>query len=166
MLDNSVQVATAARQAGAKILHCPISFQPGHSEISDTSYGILADVKGGACFTAGSWNSDFCVEMMPQPGDLVVKGKSGLCAFQSTNLEFLLRQQSISTVVLAGFLTNCCVESTMRTAYEKGFQVYTLRDCTAATSLEAHESTLEHNFGMFSIPTTSGDVMRALQASS
>ena len=39
-----------------------------------------------------------------------------------------------ATVAIAGFLTNCCVESTMRTAYEKGFDVYTLTDCTATVS--------------------------------
>jgi biuret amidohydrolase len=163
VLENSVQVASMARQAGARILHCPISFQPGHEEISNSPYGILKDVKGGACFTAGTWGADICSAMMPHSGDLVVKGKSGLCGFESTNLEFLLRQHGIQTIVLAGFLTNCCVESTMRTAYEKGFKVYTLKDCTAATSIEAHQSTLEHNFGMFSIPTTSGNIISALK---
>jgi nicotinamidase-related amidase len=61
--------------------------------------------------------------MKPKEGDLIVKGKSGLCGFQSTNLDFLLRQNDIKNVVLAGFLTNCCVESTMRTAYEYGYRV-------------------------------------------
>jgi nicotinamidase-related amidase len=44
--------------------------------------------------------------------------------------------------VLAGFLTNCCVESTMRVAYEKGYNVITLTDCTAATSPAEQVSTL------------------------
>jgi len=101
--------------------------------------------------------------MRPSAGDLVVKGKSGLCGFQSTNLDFLLRQKQTKNVVLGGFLTNCCVESTMRTAYENGYNVYTLKDCVAATSMEAQEATLEHNFGMFSIPTTSTEVMNAIQ---
>ena len=45
------------------------------------------------------------------------------------NLEFILRSKGMETVVLAGFLTNCCVESTMRSAYERGFNVITLKDC-------------------------------------
>jgi nicotinamidase-related amidase len=56
------------------------------------------------------------------------------------------------------------LQSTMRKAYEKGYKVYTLKDCTAATSMQAHEATLEHNFGMFSIPTTSEDIKTAIQA--
>ena len=110
----------------------------------------------------GEWGADFAPSMRPHPGDFIVKGKSGLCGFESTNLDFLLRQKGISHVILAGFLTNCCVESTMRSAYEKGYKVYTLKDCTAATSVEAHEATIQHNFGMFSIPTTSDEIMTAL----
>jgi nicotinamidase-related amidase len=102
--------------------------------------------------------------MKPAEGDLVCKGKSGLCGFASTNLDFLLRQNGCKNVVLGGFLTNCCVESTMRTAYELGYQVYTLKDCCAATSVAAHDGTFEHNFGMFSIPTTSAEIMSALKS--
>jgi len=102
--------------------------------------------------------------MKPTKGDLIVKGKSGLCGFQSTNLDFLLRHHDIKNVILGGFLTNCCVESTMRTAYEHGYSVYTLQDCVAATSMEAQEATLEHNFGMFSTKTNSTEIKEAIKA--
>ena len=116
MLANSRAAVPAARAAGCTIIHCPISFEPGHHEIAKNPYGILAGVKEGGCFTAGDWGADFCEGMKPAPGDLVVKGKSGLCGFESTNLQFLLSQSGTKNVVLAGFLTNCCVESTMRAA--------------------------------------------------
>jgi nicotinamidase-related amidase len=156
-------MAAAARASGARVIHCPIVFEKGHHEISSLPYGILKGVKDGEAFLNGEFGADFCDQMKPVPGDLVVKGKSGLCGFASTNLDFLLRQAQTKNVVLAGFLTNCCVESTMRSAYEKGYQVYTLQDCLAATSLAAQDATLEHNFGMFSIPTTSVQVMAALK---
>ena len=162
VLEKSSNLANFAREKGCTIIHCPISFDDGHSEISANPYGILAGVKEGAAFTNGSWGADFCPTMRPQQGDLVAKGKSGLCGFESTNLDFLLRQKKAENVVLGGFLTNCCVESTMRSAYEKGYKVYTLKDCVAATSMEAQEATLQHNFGMFSIPTTSDDVKDAI----
>jgi len=88
-----------------------------------------------------------------------VKGNSGLCGFKSTNLEFLLGQSGAKNVVLGGFLTNCCVESTMRSGYERGFKVYTLKDCVAATSLPAQDATLEYNFGRFSVVTTSDQIL-------
>ena len=63
--------------------------------------------------------------MSPADGDIVIEGKSGLDCFASTNLDFILRQRGITDLVIAGFLTNCCVELTMRSAYEKGFRVVT-----------------------------------------
>lgn len=165
VLENSSKLADYAREKGCKIIHCGIFFEPGHPEIATSPYGILAGVKEGAAFTVGEWGSEYCDAMKPKPGDLLVKGKSGLCGFESTNLNFLLSQHGIRNVILGGFLTNCCVESTMRTAYEKGYKVYTLKDCAAATSVEAHKATLEYNFGMFSIPTTSEEIKEALVAS-
>ncbi len=60
----------------------------------------------------------------------MVKGKKGLDAFPGSDLEDQLKANGIETVAIGGFLTNCCVESTMRTAYEKGFNVITLTDCS------------------------------------
>jgi nicotinamidase-related amidase len=102
--------------------------------------------------------------MAPQEGDIVAKGKSGLCGFHSTNLDFLLRQNNIKNVVLAGYLTNCCVESSMRSAYERGYKVYTLKDCCAATSIAGQEAAFEYTFGMFSTPTTSNELLSLLKA--
>jgi ureidoacrylate peracid hydrolase len=162
MLENSANFADACREKGVTVMHAPIAFEKGHNEISHKPYGILAGVRDGAAFENGTWGAEFCSAMTPKEGDVVVKGKSGLCGFESTNLDFLLRQRGIKNVILGGFLTNCCVESTMRSAYEKGYRVYTLKDCVAATSLAAQEATLEHNFGMFSVPTTSGEVLEAI----
>jgi nicotinamidase-related amidase len=157
MLPTSIQTIATARQAGCTIVHCPIilSWCP--------PYGILADIKNIGAFTAGEWGVDYVDGMRPMAGDLIVKGKSGVCGFASTNLDFLLRQHGTKNVVLCGFLTNYCVESTMRTAYEKGYKVYTLKDCIAATSLAAQDAALEYNFGRFSIPTTSAQLLAAMQ---
>ncbi len=162
MLAKSAAVCAEARKAGAKVIHVPISFEKGHGAING-QYGILAGVKDGAAFEAGSWGAEFCDAMKPQPGDLVVGGKTGLCGFASTNLDMVLRQNGITDIALCGFLTNCCVESSMRSAYELGYKVSTLTDCMAATSMEAQEATIEHNFGMFSIPTTSEDFIGSLE---
>ena len=90
--------------------------------------------------------------LKPQPGDIVVEGKRGLDGFATTNLDFILRSRKIDTIALGGFLTNCCVESTMRTGYEKGYRVVTLTDCTATVSEEEQRFAVTKNFPMFSRP--------------
>ena len=73
-----------------------------------------------------------------------------------------LRSKGIDTVILGGFLTNCCVESTMRSAYENGYRVITLTDCLAATSQAEHDNAIAFDYPMFSHPLSSGEVAAAL----
>ena len=110
MLANTERVVEAARSAGATIMHAPIMFAEGYNEISAHPYGILKGVVDGNAFVKGTWGAAITEELDPQEGDIVIEGKRGLDTFASTNLDFILRSKGISTIVLGGFLTNCCVE--------------------------------------------------------
>eukprot|EP00420_Gonyaulax_spinifera_P038282 CAMPEP_0197887216 /NCGR_PEP_ID=MMETSP1439-20131203/19309_1 /TAXON_ID=66791 /ORGANISM="Gonyaulax spinifera, Strain CCMP409" /LENGTH=231 /DNA_ID=CAMNT_0043507047 /DNA_START=70 /DNA_END=765 /DNA_ORIENTATION=- len=162
MLDNSANVALQARKAGAKVFHAPISFSKDASDNPNKGLGILAGCAKDELFTAGTWNAEICDRMKPVPGDVMVTGKKGLDAFPGTDLEALLSKHGIETVALGGFLTNCCVESTMRTAYEKGFNVITLTDCTATTSADGQKAACEGTYGLFSKPMASADFIGEL----
>jgi nicotinamidase-related amidase len=166
MLENTRKVVDEARTAGATIIHAPISFAPGYGELGDPEkvYGILKGVIDSKAFVKGTWGVEICDEMTPAEDDIVVEGKRGLDAFATTNLDFVLRSREIETVVLGGFLTNCCVESTMRSAYEKGYDVITLTDCTAATSPEEQASATTRDYPMFSVPMTSDQVVDTLRS--
>lgn len=156
MLDNTRRLVAQARAAGVTIVHAPISFAPGYNEITTHPYGILKGVVDSSAFVKGSWGAEIVDALAPQEGDIVVEGKRGLDTFASTNLDFILRSKGITTIALGGFLTNCCVESTMRSGYENGYQVITLQDCVAAASVEEHDNAIRYDFPMFSEPMTSG----------
>lgn len=162
MMANSAELMDAARQAGATIIHIPITFKPGYSEITSHPYGILAGVVNSTAFVAGSWGAEIAEQMTPAEDDIIVEGKRGLDAFGSTNLDFILRSKGIEKVAIGGFLTNCCVESTMRSAYEKGYDVVTLTDCVGATSSEEHANAIKYDYPMFSRPMTSTEFLGEL----
>ncbi len=162
MLANTAKVIEAARASGATIMHAPITFAEGYNEISAHPYGILKGVVDGNAFVKGSWGAAIVDELAPQAGDIVVEGKRGLDTFASTNLDFILRSKGITTIALGGFLTNCCVESTMRSGYENGYEVITLRDCVAATSAEEHDNAIAYDYPMFSKPMTSEEFIAEL----
>ena len=162
MLAKTKAVVSAARAAGATIMHAPITFVAGYHEISSHPYGILKGVVDGNAFVKDSWGAAIVDDLTPQPSDIVIEGKRGLDTFASTNLDFILRSKGITTIVLGGFLTNCCVESTMRTGYENGYRVVTLTDCTAATSTAEHESAIRFDYPMFSLPVSADDVINAM----
>jgi ureidoacrylate peracid hydrolase len=162
MLENTKRVLEAARNAGATVMHAPITFAEGYNELSSHPYGILKGVVDGHAFVKDSWGAAIVDDLTPQPGDIVIEGKRGLDTFASTNLDFILRSKGIETIALGGFLTNCCVESTMRTGYEHGYKVVTLSDCVAATSIEEHDNALAYDFPMFSEPMSSSDFIAQL----
>ncbi|MEG9225529.1 cysteine hydrolase [Aeromicrobium sp. Sec7.5] len=162
MLANTVAFVEQARAAGVTIMHAPITFAPGYGELTRHPYGILAGVVNGKAFEKGSWGAAIVDDLAPTEDDILIEGKRGLDTFASTNLDFILRSKGITTVILAGFLTNCCVESTMRSAYENGYRVITLTDCAAATSVEEHDNAITYDFPMFSLPMESKAVAAAL----
>jgi nicotinamidase-related amidase len=163
MLPKTVALVDAARAAGVTIMHAPITFAPGYTELSRHPYGILKGVVDGNAFVKGTWGAAIVDDLQPEEGDIVIEGKRGLDTFASTNLDFILRSKGIETVIIGGFLTNCCVESTMRSAYENGYRVITLTDCTAATSAEEHDNAIAYDFPMFSLPMESTTVSAAMR---
>jgi nicotinamidase-related amidase len=162
MLANTKEVAAKARATGATVMHAPITFAAGYNELGTHPYGILKGVVDGNAFVKGTWGAAIIDDLSPEDGDIVIEGKRGLDTFASTNLDFILRSKGIKTLVLGGFLTNCCVESTMRSGYENGYTVITLSDCLAATSAEEHDNALRYDFPMFSQPMTAAEFINAI----
>jgi nicotinamidase-related amidase len=163
MLRKSAAVAEALRAAGGKVFHVPITFNKDHSDNPNKGIGILNGCYTGELFTRNTWNGNFVDAVRPQPEDVIVTGKRGLDAFPGTDLEALLRKHEIETVALAGFLTNCCVEGTMRTAYEMGFNTIGLTDCAATNSKEGQAGAVNGTYNMFSTPMSAADFIDKLK---
>jgi nicotinamidase-related amidase len=163
MLAKTQEVVAAARAAGVTVMHAPITFAAGYHEISSHPYGVLKGVVDGKAFVKGTWGADIVDELAPTEDDIVIEGKRGLDTFASTNLDFILRSKGIRTIALGGFLTNCCVESTMRSGYENGYHVITLSDCVAATSPEEHENAIKYDYPMFSTPMAGADFIAEIK---
>jgi len=164
MLANTMHTAANARAAGVTLMFAPISFVKGYREITSHPYGILKGVVDANAFVRGTWGAEIVDSLSPTPEDIVIEGKRGLDTFASTNLDFILRSRGIKTLAVAGFLTNCCVESTTRTGYEKGFSMVALSDCAATLSEEEQRFTFEKNLPMFARILTHTEFLSELAA--
>ena len=100
-------------------------------------FGVVERIKSADALTFGDWGCEIIPSMAPVEGDLI-HPKYGMCAFSSTDLDSDLRNRGIQNVIVVGFLTNGSVESTIRTAYERCYNVYVLPECCAACSMEEH----------------------------
>jgi len=144
-IPNAMKLAESARQKGATVIHSPFIFNEKYFE-DHQMQGIVKAVADGNAFRQGSWGAEIIDEMKPKEGDKVISGKCTLCGFNNTNLESLLKESNTKNVVIGGFLTNFCVESTARTAYDKGYTVTIMKDATAANSMEEQNHSEEKIF--------------------
>lgn len=88
-------------------------------------------------------------ELAPRDGELVVQ-KQTFGAFNSVDLEPILRERGIDALVMTGITTNCCVETTARDAADRGFAVAIVAEATADYDEQAHDASLRAfhwNFG-------------------
>jgi ureidoacrylate peracid hydrolase len=134
-IPNAAKLAGAARKKGALVIHSPFVFNEKYFE-DHQMQGIVKVVADEDAFREGTWGAEIIDELKPQEGDKVVGGKCTLCGFNNTNLDELLKKGNIKNVVIGGFLTNFCVESTARTAYDKGYGVTIMKDATGSNSEE------------------------------
>jgi ureidoacrylate peracid hydrolase len=134
-IPNAVKLAEGAREKGAMVLHTPFVFNEKYFE-DHSMVGIVQAVADGNALRKGTWGAEIIEELKPKKGDQVVTGKCTLCGFNNTDLEQIIKEANIKNVVIGGFLTNFCVESTARTAYDKGYSVTVIKDATAANSSE------------------------------
>lgn len=134
-LQNAVRLLQGARQKGALVVHVPFHFDEAYFK-EHAMQGIVKAVADGNALRRGTWGAEIIEELRPEGKDKVVSGKGTLCGFNNTDLARILEEARIKHIAIGGFLTNFCVESTSRTAYDKGYGVTILKDATAATSAE------------------------------
>ncbi|HWW25369.1 MAG TPA: cysteine hydrolase, partial [Caulobacter sp.] len=78
----------------------------------------------------------------PAPGELVVR-KTRYSAFVGTDLDQRLRDMGVDTLVVAGLTTECCVDSTVRDAFDLDYHVFVAADACAAYEADLHEASLK-----------------------
>jgi ureidoacrylate peracid hydrolase len=122
-------------------------------------------VGGKNTFEPGSWGSELVDELSPAPDEVVID-KPRYNMFHRTELEDELRARGIDTIVVTGATTNCCVESTSRDGFMRGFAVLVLTDCVAAFGNEwhLHESSLTNLSLFFAVLATSDEYVSDLRS--
>lgn len=162
----------AAREQGIKVIHTREGFKEDGSNLYElkklysewTGSEIGSESKLGKFFTMGYKNFDTIDELYPIHGEYVVD-KPGTGAFTETNLEKYLLVNGIRNLIVTGVTTDCCVNSTMREATDRGFHTVMVKDCTATGNPE-HQKMFEDYVEtgiIFCATTTSDRVLNWMQ---
>jgi len=91
----------------------------------------------------GSWDAEIVEELKPNFDDhVVIKRRDSV--FQDTEVEVWLRSLGIDSIIFAGIDTSICVESSLRDAFNHGYDVVLISDATASNNLNHYNSTLDN----------------------
>ena len=93
-----------------------------------------------------SWDAKVPDIVAPLADEIVIP-KTSSSVFISTNIDYLLRNLRIRSLVIAGFLTDQCVDSAVRDACDLGYLVTLITDACATHTRERHEASLRCNRG-------------------
>ena len=154
VIPNTIDLVRRARALGVPIVWAPITYNDDFSDLPVRDFGIMAGAADRGGFKRSEWDGAIIDELKPHPEDVVLARKTGLDAFaQESELNAVLEEKGVTTIAVGGLLTNCCVESTVRTGYELGYNVITLKDCTATLDEKAYLQSIEGSLPLFSIVT-------------
>jgi len=148
VLPNLRRLVDAFRRAGAEVMYTVIENLTKDGRDRSLDYK-LSDFFVGK----DSWEAKVLDIVAPADDDIVLpKTSSGV--FNSTNIEYLLRNMGIETLVVTGVLTDQCVDHTIRDAADRGFYPICIADACASHSQVRHDNALKAFSGYCRTMTT------------
>lgn len=131
VLANTLNLLEHLNSTSVLIISAPIIFTPDYVELIEP-VGILKTIKEMGAFKAGDKGAETIPELRRFNKRIIeAPGKRGLNAFSNTNIADILKERKIADVAIAGVVTSICVDSTGRSAFEMGYKVSILSDCTS-----------------------------------
>jgi biuret amidohydrolase len=142
------RVLAAARAAGMLVIHTREGHRPDLSDCPPSKLsrgrldiGIGSAGPKGRVLVRGEEGHDIVDELKPVAGEVVLD-KPGKGGFYATDLELLLRNAHIGSLIVTGVTTEVCVHTTVREANDRGFECLVLEDCVGSYFPEFHRSAL------------------------
>ena len=142
------RVLEAARKKGMLVIHTREGHRP---DLTDCPPTKLVRGRGktrigdpgpmGRILVRGEIGHDIVPELYPAPGEPVID-KPGKGAFYATDLELILRDRGIKTLIVCGVTTEVCVNTSVREANDRGYECVVLSDCVGSYFPEFQKAAL------------------------
>jgi nicotinamidase-related amidase len=137
VIPNLVRLRMAARRAGVEILYTVIESLTADGRDRCLDYKLT-----GFHFPRGSEAAQMVADLTPGTDEIVLP-KTSSSPFNSTTLDYVLRNIGIDAVIVGGFRTDQCIDHTLRDGADRGFEMICVTDgCTAKTALR-HAAALD-----------------------
>ena len=133
VLPNIRRLQSACRHAGIEIVYSVIENMTRDGRDRSLDYKI-----SGIDVPRGSWEARVLDEIAPAVDEMVFR-KTSSSVFISTNIDYVLRNLGVRSLIITGIMTDQCVESAVRDACDLG---YLVTDACTTTSVKRHAQSL------------------------
>ncbi len=159
VLESTLNLIRASADTELTLIATPIVLTPDYRAMA-SPVGILNTMKEVGAFKKGSTGAETIPEFS-EFGDRIVyvNGKVGFNAFSNTSLDQVLRERGVTNVLVAGMVTSLCIDSTGRAAYERGYDVAVLSDCSSARTAAEQAFFCDNVFPLYGRSVTSHEVL-------
>jgi nicotinamidase-related amidase len=161
LLDAVSRLVHAARPAGARVVHCICEW---HADRAGTALNTPLQAslaRNPRQILRDSPAVDLVSGLGPEPGDLVSRRVHGLTPFTGTDLDMLLRNTGVSTVIATGVSLNVGVLGLCLSAADLGYRVVVPTDAVVGVPPHYGAEVLHHTIGMVATLTTVDDICAA-----
>ena len=163
-LPNIARLLPVARSAEVPVVHCLVQRRPDGLG-SNHNARLFAGGARGVDITPGSDGATLLPEFGPEPNDLVLYRWHGLGPMGGTDLDAILRNLGVRTIVAVGVSLNVAILNLVMDAVNNGYQVVLPRDAVAGLPREYGEAIIDNTLALLATVTTTDDLITALKAS-
>jgi nicotinamidase-related amidase len=168
------RVLAAARAMGMTVIHTREGHRPDMTDCPPAKLArgkpdlpIGSEGPNGRILIRGEYGHGIVEELAPADGEAILD-KPGKGAFYATDLELMLQNAHIKSLIVTGVTTEVCVHTTVREANDRGFECLVPSDCVGSYFQEFHEVGLKMiaaQGGIFGWVTPSQELLAALEPS-
>ncbi|MEO1102912.1 MAG: isochorismatase family cysteine hydrolase [Pseudomonadota bacterium] len=158
VIPNQKRLQTAARAAGVEVMFTVIE------ALTQDGRDISLDHKISGIFVPKGSRDAQVIDAVAPVGDEIVIPKTASGIFNSTNVEYVLRNLGVECLVVYGICTDQCVETSVRDACDRGFLVTLVEDCCATTDHERHKRSIEAVGGHYARVRSTDEMIAELGA--
>ncbi len=161
LVPNLARLASAARAAGVRVIHCTAHHRPDGFGANRNARLFRAMDKSPVKLHVGTEAVDPVPEVGPEPEDLVLARFHGLSPFQGTELDSILRNAKISTIVGVGVSVNVAITNFTFDAVNASYDMVIPRDAVMGFPAEYVDMVFQNTLGLLATITTTDAVVDA-----
>jgi biuret amidohydrolase len=156
-LPNIVRLLPAARGAGVHIVHCLVQRRP--DGLGANHNAKIFSIGRGVNITPGSPGAAVLPELGPESTDLVLHRWHGVGPMGGTDLDAVLRNLGVSTIVVVGVSLNIAIPNLVMDAVNAAYRVIVPRDAVAGIPTEYGEAIIDNTLSLLATITTTEELL-------